>query len=271
MAVLDFSGNKVHIMGILNVTPDSFSDGGKYDTVDKALKQAEKMVFEGAGIIDIGGESTRPYSDPISLAEELDRIIPVIEKINSNMDAVISVDTYKSKVADEAMKAGAKIINDISGFTFDPEMEKIALKHDACSIIMHIKGTPKNMQTDPHYDDVVAEVFDFLDQRQRSLKAIGLKKIIIDPGFGFGKTLDDNYRLLKHLGKFARTGCPVLAGISRKSMIGKVVDMPPESRMPGTIALNTLAVLNGAKILRVHDVNENIQAVKLLKKYMNNI
>lgn len=267
---MKFNDNKIYLMGILNVTPDSFSDGGKYDSIDKALFRAEEMKKEGADIIDIGGESTRPFSNSVTLEEELERVIPVIERISKNIDTVISVDTYKSKVADEALKNGAKIINDISGFTFDKDMENIALKYNATSIIMHIKGTPKNMQSDPHYDDVVKEVYDFLKEKVDLLKKIGLKDLIIDVGFGFGKSLEDNYRLLRNLKLFANIGCPILTGISRKSMIGKIVETTPSDRAAATIALNTLAINNGTKIIRCHDVKENYQAIKVIEQYLFN-
>jgi dihydropteroate synthase len=270
LGLLDFSGNKIFIMGILNITPDSFSDGGKYNSTDRALIHAEEMITEGADIIDVGGESTRPFSTPVSLQQELDRVIPVIEKIKKNLKTIISIDTYKSKVAEEALKNGAGIINDISGFCFDPDMENIALQYNAASIIMHIKGTPKNMQVDPYYNDVVREVYDFLNDKYIHLKKIGVNDIIIDPGFGFGKSLDDNYLLLKKLSKFKDIGCPILAGISRKSMIGKIIDSPPDQRIPGTAALNTIAILNGARLIRVHDIKENVQAVKVIEKYLNN-
>jgi dihydropteroate synthase len=258
-------------MGILNLTPDSFSDGGKFNSLNNALYQTEKMIKEGADIIDIGGESTRPFSEPVTLEEELERVIPVIEKINKEFDTIISIDTYKSRVAEESLKNGAKIINDISGFTMDAEMENVALKYNATSIIMHIKGTPKNMQTDPFYKNVVKEVYDFLDERVKHLKKIGIKDIIIDPGFGFGKSLDDNYILLNKLTEFKKIGCQILAGVSRKSMIGKVLDIPIDERLPGTIALNTIAILNGARIIRVHDVKENYQAVKIIEKYLESL
>jgi dihydropteroate synthase len=263
-----FESNKIYIAGILNVTPDSFSDGGKFKNFDTALIHVEKMINEGADIIDIGGESTRPFSEPVSLNEELDRVIPVVEKINKEFKTMISVDTYKSAVAEEAMKNGAEIINDISGFTFDKNMENVALKYNAVSIIMHIKGEPRNMQIDPVYEDVVKEVYDFLYERVEYLKNKGLKEIIIDPGFGFGKCLNDNYVLLKNLNKFMKIGCPIMAGISRKSMIGKILNILPEERLASTLALNTAAVQNGARILRVHDVKEHYQAAKVLEKYI---
>ncbi len=266
---LKFNNNSIYIMGILNVTPDSFSDGGKYFNKDKAIFQAESMIKEGADIIDIGGESTRPFSEPVSLNEELDRVIPVIEKINKNFNTIISIDTYKSKVAEEALKNGAEIINDISGFVFDPLMIEVAAKYKSKCIVMHIRGTPKNMQIDPKYNDVVEDIYGFLNERVKFLKAKGIQDIIIDVGFGFGKSLDDNYVLLNNLQKFNKIGCPILAGISRKSMIGKVADAEPEFRISGTVALNTIAILNGVSIIRVHDIKENLQAVKVIQKYIS--
>lgn len=266
--VLDFNNLDFYIMGIINITPDSFSDGGDFFSIDKALFRIEEMIKEGAHIIDVGGESTRPFSSPISEQEELDRVIPVIEKINSNFNTVISIDTYKSKVAEESLKNGAEIINDISGFSFDPKMIDVAKKFDAVSCIMHIKGTPKDMQTDPVYEEVVSEVYDFLNNRINFLKNNGVNKIIIDVGFGFGKSLEHNYILLKNLNKFKTLGYPILVGISRKSMIGKIVNVNPKERVSGTIALNTIAMLNGAKILRVHDIKEAYQQISVVKKYL---
>jgi dihydropteroate synthase len=265
--LLDFSKKNIYIMGILNVTPDSFSDAGKYNSLDKALIHAEEMINHGASIIDIGGESTRPFSQPVGIDEELDRVIPVIEKISSNFKTVISVDTYKSQVADQALKSGAEIINDISGFTYDQGMISTAKKHNSACIVMHIKGTPKDMQIDPRYNDVIGEIYNFLEGQINLLRSNGLNNIIIDPGFGFGKTLDDNYRILNDLDRFSLLGIPVMAGISRKSMIGKVIGTEPDDRLSGTIALNTIAALKGAKIIRVHDVKENFQAVKVIEKY----
>ncbi len=265
---LDFSNNQVYIMGILNITPDSFSDGGKYNSIDKALFHVEKMINDGADIIDIGGESTRPFSDPVSIDVELERVIPVIERINSNFNTIISIDTYKSKVADESLKNNAEIINDISGLTFDPLMEEVVLKYDPVCVVMHIKGTPKNMQVDPEYENVVNEIYDFLFNRAMHLKDIGINKLFIDVGFGFGKSLDDNYILLRNLDHFKKIGYPILAGISRKSMIGKIIELEPKLRINPTISLNTLAILNGARIIRVHDVRPNYEAFKVIEKYL---
>jgi dihydropteroate synthase len=265
---LDFYNNKVYIMGILNVTPDSFSDGGEYLNLDKAMSHVEKMINDGADIIDIGGESTRPFSDPVSVDEELSRVIPLIEKINENFNTIISIDTYKSQVAEEAVKNGAEIINDISGLTFDPEMENVVSKYHVACCVMHIKGKPNNMQENPVYKNLKGEIYHFLFDKVNQLKNLGIEKIIIDVGFGFGKSLDDNYRLLNKLKKFKSIDCPILAGISRKSMIGKIVNEKPKKRLHGTIALNTIAILNGARIIRVHDVKENYQAAKVIEKYL---
>ena len=266
---LNFNDNSFFIMGILNITPDSFSDGGKYYDTDKALMHAEEMINQGVDILDVGGESTRPFSEPVGLDEELDRVIPVIEKINKNFNTIISIDTYKRKVAEEALKNGAEIINDISGFTFDPVMIDIASKYKAACIVMHIKGTPKDMQVDPKYNDVVKEIYEFLNDRVRILKERSVSNIIIDVGFGFGKSLDDNYILLNNLKRFKKIDCPILAGISRKSMIGKVVNSDIDNRISGTLVLNTIAMLNGVNIVRVHDVKEHYQAIKILQKYIS--
>jgi dihydropteroate synthase len=270
-AELDFTKNKIYIMGILNVTPDSFSDGGNYLSLDKALFRAEEMTKEGADIIDIGGESTRPFSDSVPESEELERVVPVVEAVAKRIKTIISIDTYKSRVADEALRAGAEIINDISGFSFDHDMIKTAKTHNAKCIVMHIKGEPKNMQVDPKYHNVVSEVYDFLKTQTDKLLENGVKDIIIDPGFGFGKSLNDNYIILKNLNGSIEMGFPVLAGVSRKSMIGKVVESKPAERVSGTVALNTIAALNGARLVRVHDVAENFQAMKVVEKYLEDI
>ncbi|MBX7152729.1 dihydropteroate synthase [bacterium] len=250
-------------MGILNVTPDSFSDGGKFDSLGKAYAQAVRLKADGADIIDVGGESTRPGSDSVHVDVELERTIPVIEKISHNLDVLISIDTNKSKVAEAALKAGAHIVNDISGLTFDPDIAAVTARHDAALAVMHMKGSPKTMQEDPRYDNVVKEVKDFLVQAaQKALKA-GVKKIIVDPGFGFGKRLQDNYILLKELESFKELGWPLLIGTSRKAFTGKLFGAPPDDRLEGTIATNILAALKGADILRVHDVKAVRRAVDL--------
>lgn len=262
------------IMGILNVTDDSFYDGGKYRNLDEALRHTEKMVRDGAEIIDIGGESTRPGADPVSVEEELDRVLPVLEAIKKNIDVVISVDTYKSAVAEEALKLGADIINDISGFTFDDNMVNVIKKYNAIAIAMHIKGKPKDMQKNPQYRNVKKEVFNFLKNSiRRALKA-GIKrdKLIIDPGIGFGKKLTHNIEIIRNLSYFKRFELPILIGVSRKSMIGMILGdtqemnemvKPPSERLNGTIAVNVLSYLKGANIFRVHDVKENFEALKV--------
>jgi len=246
------------IMGILNVTPDSFSDGGKYRSVEEALDHARLMIDEGAEIIDIGGESTRPFSEPVAEKEELHRVIPVIERLHDIPGAFISVDTYKANVAREALKAGADMVNDISGLTHDDAMAGVIAEYDAHAVIMHIRGTPRNMQENPRYDDVIGEIRGFLHERVEYAVRSGVdrEKIIVDPGIGFGKTLEDNYIILQNIREFGKLGFPVLVGLSRKSLIGKLYDRE-EDRLPATIALNAAALLGGADIIRVHDVREH--------------
>ena len=264
--------NKITIMGILNVTPDSFSDGGNFDSLDKALFRTEQMIAEGADVIDIGGETTKPGSQRLSLQEELERVIPIVEAIKKRFDVQISVDTYKSGVAEQAIRSGADIINDISGFTMDEKMPEIALKYQPTCILMHMQGTPLTMQDNPTYTDVCEEVFTSLLNRAKHFTQMGIKKIVLDPGFGFGKTTDDNYNLLAGISRLAAGGYPVLAAASRKSMIADVlpadINVPPAQRMPGTLAVHTIAILNGASWIRVHDVKEAVQAVKVTEKYL---
>ena len=265
----------ITVMGILNVTPDSFSDGGRFNSLDKALFHAEQMMLDGADIIDIGGETTKPGSFRISAEEELERVIPIVEAVKKRIDIQISVDTYKSIVAKEAIENGATVINDISGFTMDEKMPSIALEYQPTCILMHMKGTPLTMQKNPTYDNVCDEVFDCLLERANYFSSIGIKKIVLDPGFGFGKSTDDNYRLLAGISKLAAGGYPVLTAASRKSMIGNVLvaagkkDVPPEERVSGTSAVHTIAILNGASWIRVHDVKEAVQAVRIVEKYLN--
>jgi len=266
-----FPCNNPVLMGILNVTPDSFSDGGSHFALHDALNHAMRMIGDGAGIIDIGGESTRPFSEPVSEDEELSRVIPVIEKLRSMSDIPISVDTYKAAVADEALKAGADIVNDISGLMFDEKMAQVIAGHNAYAVIMHMKGTPKNMQENPVYGDVVTEVMAFL-RRQSTYAAkngIDEKKIIIDPGIGFGKRVEDNLRILKMLHAFKELGKPVLIGTSMKSFIGKVTEASLEERVEGTLATLAVALMNGADILRVHDVVRAGRVLKMVKAVMD--
>jgi dihydropteroate synthase len=254
---------KTKIMGIINITPDSFYDGGKYNNSDDAVNRAIEMERSGASIIDIGGESTRPGSKPVPIEEEIQRVIPVIKKLSGILKIPISVDTTKSEVAEEALKNGAEIINDISGMTFDKKMQTVAAKYGATVLIMHIKGTPETMQDNPVYEDIVEEVIDFflerIDEANRS--GISNEKIILDPGIGFGKTMEDNYLLLGNLHRLKEIGFPVCVGLSRKSLIGKLYN-DAEDRLPATIALNAAAVLSGADIIRVHDVKEHFLAMR---------
>ncbi|MEO0285602.1 MAG: dihydropteroate synthase [candidate division WOR-3 bacterium] len=263
-------GNKTLIMGILNVTPDSFYDGGKYNLIDRALRRAEEMLSEGADIIDIGGESTRPGSDPVSVHEEMERVLPVIEKLK-DFPIPISIDTYKSEVAEEACKLGATIINDISGLQFDSRIAEIAKKYDTYLIIMHIKGTPKNMQKDPHYEDVVSEIIEFLKKQSDYAleKGIPKDKIIIDPGIGFGKTLEHNLTILKNLDEFRKLNFPILIGHSRKSMIGALLGgVAPEERLFGTLGVSAYLISKRVDIIRVHDVKPHFELRKVLESIL---
>ncbi len=257
------------VMGILNLTPDSFYDGGLYSGEKDILSKVEQMLGEGADIIDIGAVSTRPEANDVSLEDETKRLIPAIRKISQEFpDAILSIDTYRSVVAKQAIVAGAHIINDISGGVFDPEMFTTIAQLKVPYILMHIKGTPKNMQQNPQYSDVVKEIAMFLKQQLFKLKELGVtENIILDPGFGFGKSLEDNYSLLRDLSSFKDFGCPLLVGISRKSMINKVLGAKPSEALNGTTVIHTLALLNGASILRVHDVKEAVEAVKLMEVY----
>jgi dihydropteroate synthase len=263
------SFKQIHLMGILNVTPDSFSDGGQYLSMEKALAHARMMKADGADIIDVGGESTRPGADPVPLQQELDRVIPVIEKLSKEIDVVLSIDTYKSQVADDALQAGAHIVNDISGLTFDADMAGVAAKHGAALILMHMKGTPKNMQINPEYHNVVAEVKQFLDDACHKARLAGVTRLFVDPGFGFGKRAKDNFTLLKNLETFQSLGCPIVVGTSRKSFLGNSVGAGPHERVEGTIVTNVIAAQKGATILRVHDVKTLNRAMDLTQQIMN--
>ena len=247
------------IMGILNVTPDSFYDGGRYSALDRALFRVEQMVEEGADIVDIGGESSRPGAEPVPLDEELRRVLPVVEAVAERFPELpISVDTYKAKVANEALARGACMVNDISALRFDPAMPEVVSRHRPFVVLMHMKGTPKDMQESPFYEDTVAEIENFLKERvEFALNHCGLPKerVVVDPGIGFGKRLEDNLLILKYLDVFTRIA-PVLVGPSRKSFIGMILDLPPEERLEGTLATVALSVYKGARIVRVHDVRE---------------
>ncbi|MBN1997549.1 dihydropteroate synthase [candidate division KSB1 bacterium] len=251
-------GRRTLVMGILNITPDSFSDGGLYNSMDSAVAKGLEMVNHGADIIDIGGESTRPGARPVELTEELERVLPVIENLAKKSNVPISIDTYKFPVAQAAIKAGAKIVNDISGLRFSPEIAEIVAQSGTGLVIMHIKGTPQNMQKEPRYQNLLKEITEYLNQGIQIAQNAGIPKhgIVIDPGIGFGKTLDDNYRIIKNLSTFTQMEFPVLVGPSRKSFIGNVLDLPPDQRLEGTAAAVTACILNGAHIVRVHDVKE---------------
>ncbi len=257
-----------YVMGILNITPDSFSDGGKYYSLkpdlDKILKDAEQMQKDGADFIDVGGESSRPGAEEISISEELDRVIPVIEKLKHVIDIPISIDTYKSGVAEEALKAGAEIVNDISGFRFDDRIAEVTSKYNASCILMHIKGTPKDMQINPVYDNVVDDVYNYLSESIEIAGKNKINQIIIDVGIGFGKTLKHNLELINNLKRFSEPGYPVLIGLSNKSFIDKIFPTPVNERLAGTIAGNCVSALNGGNIFRVHNVLDNVRALKVI-------
>ena len=252
------------IMGILNFTPDSFSDSGQFFSLDKALFQVEKMLKEGATIIDIGGESTRPMAEEVSEAEELQRVIPLVEAVQKRFDCWISVDTSKAIVMQEAAKVGMDLINDIRALR-EPGALEIAGQLNLPTCIMHMQGQPRTMQTNPHYDDVVQDIYQFLTDRTQACLAVGIAKenIIWDIGFGFGKTVQHNYKLLQQLAHFCESGHPVLAGLSRKSMIGAVLDKPVTERVVGSVAGALIAAQHGATILRVHDVAATADALKV--------
>jgi len=246
------------IMGILNVTPDSFSDGGQYLRVDKAISRALEMEREGAEIIDIGGESTRPGAEPVPLQEELNRVLPVIEGLAKRTRVLLSIDTYKAEVAEQALAAGAHLVNDISGMRFDPGMAPLVARTQVPVVIMHIKGTPREMQVNPTYENLMQEMIAYFHERVEFCRSEGIKndQIILDPGIGFGKRLKDNFELLRRLDEIVQLGFPVLVGPSRKSFIGKTLDLPVDQRLEGTAAAVTAAILKGARIVRVHDVRE---------------
>lgn len=256
------------VMGILNVTPDSFSDGGKFSNPHNAIEFALKMETDGADIIDIGGESTRPGAKPINFEEETNRVIPVIEGIRKRSDIIISVDTYKSSVANEAITAGANIINDISGLRFDNNMVHLISELQVPVVIMHMLGNPQNMQNDPAYNDLMQDLASFFKERISFMTTNGIKKknIILDPGIGFGKTIDHNFTILRELNQLVDLGFPVLVGPSRKSFIGSTLNLPPEDRIEGTAAAVTAAIIHGSRIIRIHDVKEMIRVVKVTEK-----
>ncbi len=262
-----FAFNRPYVMGILNVTDNSFSDGGLYLKTEDAVKHAIEMINDGADIIDVGGESSRPGSEGITAEAETERVIPVIENVlKEKPDAIISIDTTKSSVAEKALKSGAKIVNDISGFNFDPAIVEVVKKHEAAYVLMHIKGTPKDMQTNPHYNDVVSEIYDYLFEKITVLKTIGISKIFVDPGIGFGKRTEDNFELLRRLADFKSLGCPILIGVSRKSFIGNTLNLDVDKRDTPTTVVESVAIKNGARIIRTHNVKNGVQVCKLLNE-----
>lgn len=265
---IDFRTPK--IMGILNLTPDSFYDGGLYSSNDELLKRTELMLDEGADIIDIGAVSTRPGAQQVDTEEEIERLLVPLSKLLSEFpDAIFSVDTYRSKVAEESILAGAHIINDISGGTMDENMFNIIGRYKVPYIMMHIHGTPQKMQDSPITSEVVEIVLKFFTDQLAKLDSFGVSEIVLDPGFGFGKSLESNYQLLKDLENTRVNNLPILAGVSRKSMINKVLNTAPGEALNGTTSLNTIALISGANILRVHDVKEAKECVKLANKFLN--
>jgi len=258
------------VMGILNATPDSFSDGGLFTAADKACEHALLMQRQGADIIDVGGESTRPGAADVSLEDELTRVIPVIESIRQQSDIVISIDTSKPDVMQAALDAGADMVNDVNALQADGAVKICAVKQ-AVVCLMHMQGQPRTMQNNPCYDNVVTDIQAFLEGRIDVCLAAGIKKnnIVLDAGFGFGKTLGQNYSLLKHLNEFLSLGYPLLVGISRKSMLGEVIQQAAEQRLYASVAANVLAYTQGAKIFRVHDVQATVEALKIAQAMMN--
>jgi dihydropteroate synthase len=262
---LDFS-RRTYVMGILNVTPDSFSDGGLFFSEEKAIEHALRLVEDGADIIDIGGESTRPGSEPVPAREEIRRTIPVIRAISKEVKIPISIDTYKAEVAAAALDAGASMVNDISGLRFDPDMPGVVARYDVPVIIMHIKGRPKDMQVNPVYEALIPEIIDYLRISIRLALKFGISedRIIIDPGIGFGKTFEHNLEIIKNLKEFTLLEKPVAIGVSRKAFIGRILgDVPPSERLEGTAAAVAISIFNGANIIRVHDVKEMVKVARV--------
>ena len=263
--LLDLSTPKV--MGILNLTPDSFFDGGKFDSVDAALMQADKMISEGADLLDLGGMSTRPGAEMIDANEELRRVIPVVQAVQIRFPAIpLSIDTVHGKVAEEAIHSGVSMINDISAGSFDASIIEIAAKYQVPYVLMHMQGSPGDMQLAPSYKNIAEEVFEFLLKGCQDLKSKNINQIIIDPGFGFGKSLEHNYELIRNFDLLHQIGFPVMIGISRKSIICKLLKVHPENALNGSTSLHTILLLKGANILRVHDVKEAVETIKIVSQ-----
>ncbi|GAA5647073.1 dihydropteroate synthase [Vibrio proteolyticus] len=266
---LDLS--RPQVMGILNVTPDSFSDGGQFNSIDSALERVRRMIDAGVTIIDIGGESTRPGAPEVTLEDELERVIPVIRAIRQQYDVWISVDTSKAEVMRQAVAAGADLINDIRALR-EPGALEVAAQAQVPVCLMHMQGQPRTMQAHPHYEDVLSEVAAFLEERVAACEAAGIKKeqLILDPGFGFGKTVEHNYHLLAHLEEFHKFGLPILAGMSRKSMIFKLLDKQPADCMVSSVTCASIAAMKGAHIIRVHDFEETLEAMRVVEATLSN-
>jgi dihydropteroate synthase len=263
--IIDLSTPKV--MGILNLTPDSFYDGGKLKDEKALLSQAEKHLVDGATFLDLGAVSTRPNAAEVAIEEELSRIVPAVEVLSKNFpNAKLSIDTFRAKVAEETVYSGAHMINDISGGTMDEAMFETIVKLNVPYVMMHIKGTPQTMQNLAQYENVTKEVFQFLLERSHALRQLGVHDVILDPGFGFAKDLEQNYQLMREMDQLQKIGLPILVGISRKSMINKVLNTKAAEALNGTTALNTIA-LQGASILRVHDVKEAMECVKIISQF----
>ena len=264
-------GEKSFVMGILNITEDSFSDGGKYINADKAIERALKMVEDGADILDIGAESTRSGAIPVSEEEELERIVPIVEKLSKLVKVPISIDTYKSEVAKYSLRAGADIINDITGLKGESTMAEVVSDNDAYVIIMHMQGTPQTMQSNPEYQDVVSDICLDLKESFSIAEIAGIKKekVIIDPGIGYGKSTNHNLEIIKRVGEFKIFGAPILIGASRKSMIGNVLNLPVNERVEGSLAVAAASVMNGASIIRVHDVKETKRTLIMIDSIKN--
>ncbi len=258
-------GSRTLIMGILNVTPDSFSDGGLFAEVEKAVEHAKNMVAEGADIIDVGGESSRPGADTVSVEVEKARVLPVIERLAGTVEVPISIDTYKSSVARDALNMGACMVNDITALRGDPDMASVVAEAGVPVVLMHMKGTPRDMQLDPHYDSLISEITSFLSTRIQAAMDAGISQnqIIIDPGIGFGKTVAHNLEIIRRLSEFKPLGKPILIGTSRKSFIGKVLGLSTDDRLEGTAASIAVAIANGADIVRIHDVKEVARVVSM--------
>jgi len=257
--------DRVLVMGVLNLTPDSFYAASRLASPELAVERALRMVDDGADLLDVGGESSRPGSRPISAQQEIERVVPVIEAVRRRSDVLLSVDTTKAAVAAEALSAGASVVNDISALRFDADMARLIADREAFVVLMHMQGIPQTMQDAPRYEDVVAEVKRFLAQRIAAAQAAGIPKgrILVDPGIGFGKRLEDNLELLRHLRTLHELGAPILVGLSRKSFLGALLDLPAPERLEGTIAAGAVAVVNGADVLRVHDVKEGVRTARV--------